>query len=218
MSDTLDCLGRLVGIYFGSKYTPWFTAKPADLAFVFARADFALADTVASLYHESSVKHILLTGGVGKDSGALRDVKLNLPEARFLAAILAVRYEVPLGYISLECQATNGGENSRFGIAQVREEGLLHEKVILVGHPTNLLRLYAAHRLEAKKLGFAAEYQLVACDDDVVDDEEVTHRLYLDELLRLADWPVRPEGAWADPVPDLPMDLVERVRAFMAKN
>lgn len=182
----------------------FYTKAPAkaDLAFVFGRNDLSLATAACSLWYADLVRNILVTGGVGKDSG-----DLTVPEADFLAEYM-LRAGIPAEHILIENQATNGGQNTRFGMKKVCESGVHHKRIILVGHATNLARLWAAHTFSVRKdvpLAGLAVYELFAPDYEL---QEADYPVLIAEYQRLLDWPAKD---WADQVA-LPPELTEAVR------
>lgn len=200
-------LARQVYDYFRGHYHAPEMCQPADMAFVFGRADGTLAAAAGQLYQDDLVPSILVTGGAGgKDAGPLP--ALGLIEAGYLAALLAVEYEVPLENILIEPTARNGGENARFGLQMIRERGLEPRRIALVGHATNLFRLSLTFKREAEKAGMAVELQLIALPYDFLPKDE---DLQLLELLKVADGP---GNDWMAAAEDLPHDLVEQVREF----
>lgn len=196
--------------YFGRHYLRERMCPPADVAFVFGRADTTLADVAASLHEQGIVPSILVTGGIGKDSGPLPELVLS--EAKFLTAYLAVNHRVPLKDILIEEQAENGGQNARLGLALLMERGLSLRDIVLVGHATSLYRLALTFKHEAGKLGIHPRLHLVAPDHTFLKGDEL---LQLKELIKVADGP---EKGWTAPAEDLPRDLVNEVRAFLAAN
>lgn len=179
-----------------------------DGAFVFCRVDKLLAQKVAELADRNLINWVLFTGGIGKDSGVLTE--LEMPEAIYQAALLRWKHEVKNIKILVEPKASNGGENSRFGIDALIKEGVIGFNIIMVAHPTSIKRLYAAHQYIAEKeKNFFANYQLVASDYNFDPTNLIDQKESVAELLRLADWPAK---GWAMPQSDLPMDLVDCVR------
>ncbi len=192
--------GLAASIYdhFCSQYTKAPVA--ADVAFVFGRNDLSLASAASWLWRGGFVKNILVTGGVGKDSG-----NLLIPEADFLAEHIHGG-GVPSSSIFVEPKATNGGQNTRLGMKMVRRAEIPHKKIILVGHATNLLRLFAAHTyISREELGIdSVEYQLFAPRYELKEgDEEVL----ICEYKRLLEWPTK---QWADRI-DLPLALTDEL-------
>ena len=171
----------------------------ADLAFVFGRNDLSLAKEAYVLWYQGPVSQILITGGVGKDSG-----ELPIAEADFLAAHIYT-LGVPGDMIHVERKACNGAENSRFGLAMVQDKGIPCQRVILVGHATNLLRLYAVHTFLARECGMGeVVYELRAPPYDLKEED---YPVVLAEFKRLIEWPRK---GWADQLV-LPPDLVQAV-------
>ena len=142
--------------------TPIENLRYANLAFVFGRADRRLADTAGKLFHRNLIDHVVISGGIGKDSGAL--IGLELDESKYIAALLHWNHGIPVEKITIERDALNGADNSRLGMKVILKKGLPHRDVIIVAHATSLRRLFAVHQLIDKELAFGADYQLVATD------------------------------------------------------
>ena len=202
--------------FFCSRYLPDGKVEVADVAFVFARNVKELAHVGAALFLDGFVTNVLVTGGVGKDSGDLP--KLGLTEAAYLAALMYAE-DVPADAILVESKATNGGENSRFGTKMIVDADIRSERIILVVHPSNGVRVLAAHTLEARKMGFTADYQLVACEWFFNPDSEEDQKLVISECLRLIEWPLRTvdgkPAPWADHT-NIPADLAHQVLSWKA--
>lgn len=193
-------IAKVIQSYFQSYYT---LPQEADLAFVFGRKDPRLAGLATDLYLKGCVKRVLFTGGVRKDSG---DLKVS--EAMYLAEI-AKGNGVHQEDILVEAYATNGGENSRFGMASIKASGITHERIILIAYPASLVRLWAAHLVEAQKIGFEAEYQLCSFPMTLpLEDMDVDELIA--EFRRLMDWPAK---GWAIQL-DLPPNLVAAVQVL----
>lgn len=211
----LNELARRVYDFFCSHYVSKYDLRPADVLFVFGRNDSDLAYLSQELYADGVVKKVLVTGGIGKDTGDLS--KLGLSEAHFLAAIM---YDlgVPADNLLVESKATNGGENSRLGMQMVREAGIPAGNIILLTHPSNGLRLSAVHTIESRRMGFAVDYQLVVCDWDFDADNAEHQKLVISECLRLIEYPLRTNSAgepdpWSDTI-EIPADIVHDVLAW----
>lgn len=206
--------------FFCGHYVPTDEVGSADVLFVFGRDVSDLAYVAANLYLDGFVQKVLVTGGVGKDSGGLP--KLGLTEASYLAALM-YNEGVAAEDLLIESKATNGGENSRFGTNSIVEAGIPAANIILLTHPSNGLRVLAAHKLEARKMGFEAIYQLTTCSwkewKTGGSDEPALQALVISECVRLIKWPLRTVGGvsdpWADPT-DVPAELVTRVLAWDA--
>jgi hypothetical protein len=210
--EKLQAIAKYMGM--GLVYANDVQVKPADGALVFCREDPAVAAATATLYHRGIIRWMLLTGGIGKDSG--EKSKVAGSEAMHQKNLLVDYHHVPVGAIRLETKASNGAENSRFGIDEIVHFNLPHEKVILVVHPRNARRVYATHtKIAREEMNFSSEYQVV-CTHDPFNPNDPAHRKeLLSELLRVADWPAK---GWSDPQTDLPKELVEWVREVLASQ
>ncbi len=177
---------------------------PVDGIFGFCREDPAVAWTVARLSRKYPESWILLTGGLGKDSGA-RSRELG-SEAAHQAHMLEVGHRVCAQRMYLEKLAGNGAENSRNGIGVIRARELAHRRIVLVLHPRNARRVWATHMKIAEEMNFTAKYQIV-CTHNAFDPDNPEHsREVMKELVRIADWPLT---GWSTPQVFLPTDLVE---------
>ena len=180
----------------------------SDGIFVFGRCDKLVAYEASRLFVRGMGRYLLVTGGVGKDSGWL--TPFQIPEAHFLATILVAEEGIPSEALLLEPSATNGGENCRLGLDVIGESGEQTRRLVVVSHPTQLRRLMAVlqaelgnRKLDISLSGSPTGYRFKPSSPG--DQHEAVH-----ELLRLADWPAK---GWSVPQDDLPEDLVEFARA-----
>lgn len=188
--------------------------QPADGAFMFGRQSHKLAERVADLFDKELIQYALLTGGIGKDSGCL--TPLEIPEAKWQAALLNSIHGISLDKLIIESKATNGGENTRLGIAAIRDAAAKNPRVktdslIIVSHPTSARRLLEVQKHEGAKLGFSPAYQITCPQylfdaQNPVDQQEVSA-----EILRLAEWPAK---GWLAPITDLPKEFVDYARVL----
>lgn len=176
-------------------------------AFVFCREDPRIAQTAASLYERGLVDWILITGGIGVDSG--EQSRRFGAEARYQAHLLTEHYGIDTGRIHIEPEARNGAENSRLGIDMIRDKSLVAD-LILVLHPRKARRVWATHeKIAREEKKFVAREQLVSMPDPFDPDNMAHAKEVLEELTKLADWSAK---GFCDPQPDLPLDLVEWAR------
>lgn len=176
-------------------------------AFVFCREDPRMAQTVARLYDRGLVGWILLTGGIGVDSG--EESRRFGAEALYQAHLLTDHYGIDMDDIYVESEARNGAENTRFGIDLIRSMGL-GKDLILVLHPRKARRVWATHEKIARdEKGFVAREQLISMPDPFDPDDRSHVKEVLEELVKLADWSAK---GFCDPQQDLPLDLVEWAR------
>ena len=179
----------------------------ANGAFVFCRDDPLVAKKTATLFQNNLIDYAMFTGGIGKDSGYLTD--LQLPEAKWQAALLNLIYQIPSKQIYVEPHATNGGECCRFGIDTVVNNSLPHQDLIIVCHPTSLRRTSATLEMEAKKKGFKSNYQRIGTDYIFNANNPQDQQEAIAELIRLTDWPAK---GWCTLQEDLPYELVSYAR------
>jgi hypothetical protein len=210
--------------YFGSFYISADGLEGEGLvAFVFGRADPAVAKTAAAVFNSGLVNYVVVSGSIGKDSGPLP--ALGLSEAGYLMALM-MQAGVPSVNLYGEFSARNGGENCRLGITLMQQEGLISDirypiykddldHLVLVGHWASLFRLYWQMETIGKRNGVNAMYQLIPTPQpaelsDVLVDELIA------EFRRLMDWPLKEDedgSTWLDPI-ELPPDLVAAVKAL----
>ncbi len=176
----------------------------ADVAFVFGRFDHNLAKKASELYHKKLIKNILITGGTGKDSGYLAEIKI--PEAAWQAALLNIIYKIPKEDIILEINATNGGENCRLGIQKLIDSKLNQKKLILIATPISLRRMNAIFELESEKIKFNTQIQLVATDYIPSIKNPLDVKEACEEYIKLATWP---EKGWCKKQKEINTKLTE---------
>jgi len=192
---------------FDYLYNPTETLERADGAIVFGSCDPLVAKSASKVWNQGLTSYLLFTGGTGRASGIL--TRLEMPEAKFQAALANTMYGVPEERIYVEPNASNGGECCRFSIDKIREHGLPHEGLTLIVHPTSLRRVQAVMEPEAVKKNFNATYQRVGTDYNFDSKNPIDQQEAIAELLRLADWPAK---GWSSKQFDLPLDLVGYAR------
>ncbi|MBX4196755.1 YdcF family protein [Candidatus Pacearchaeota archaeon] len=180
--------------------------QKADGAFVFGRADPRVAQKAADVYRQNFVDYVMVTGGIGKDSGFL--TQWNIPEAHY-QGIHLVENGVPSEKIYLETKATNAGECCRNGLDTIVANNLKHNSLIIVVHPTSLRRVNAVLENTEKERNLSIKHQLAATNYPFNPRNPVDQKEAADELARLADWPGK---GWCAAQPDLPLDLVQYAR------
>jgi hypothetical protein len=185
--------------------------KFSNGAFVFGRADSLVAKRAADLYRSDLVDYILITGGIGKDSGPLPNLNPPLPEATYLGALLVFDHNISSNNIYLETRPTNGGECCRFGIEKIIEEKLPRINLTTVAHSTSLKRVTATLKLEAKKSNFNTNLQSARTAYNFNPSNPIDQKEAVAELIRLADWPAK---GWCTPQEDLPLDLVDYAKSL----
>src|SRR3989344_1436639 len=193
--------------------------KKADGLFVFGRVDARVAYRTADLFQSGLTDYALMVGGLGKDSGFL--TRLGIPESHFLASILLGNYSesIPADKIHVEPRPTNGGECCRMGLEYITNNGLPHNRMTVVIHPTSLRRIRAMLDLIAPQRGFEAEWQGTGTGYVFDSENPVDQKEAVAELLRVWSWPdhKNDEGKsdpWCAPQADLPQDLVEAARRY----
>jgi hypothetical protein len=179
---------------------------------VFGRKDPLVAQTAGRAVMDGIGTFIVITGGVGKDSGDLK-----VPEAVYLEGILADAYPNIAVPVYTETKATNGGENVRFGLGLMDKEGLPYQRALnTVAHATSARRLTETTRHEAIQRGTPVGYLGGIATAYAFNPENPTdQKESVDELLRLANWPAK---GWLQPQVDLPLDLVDFATDIAAQH
>jgi hypothetical protein len=182
---------RSVAVAVQKFFSTFYVESPnrclvADIALVFGRYDPSYISLVETLWQMKKVSKILISGGIGKDSGPLHELKI--PEAHYIASCLLAK-GVPASALIIEPNATNGAENSRMMLSILRHMRIKPHSGICVGHPTNLLRLWSTYQIIAQtefpELIFPC--QLLPTQWPVKIDDVVL----IDECRRLRDWPAK---------------------------
>lgn len=196
---------------FDYLYNPTENLQASDGTLAFGRWDPKVAESAYQIYHRGLTDYLLFTGGIGKDSGILTD--LELPEAKWQAALVGIIHGVPSENIYVEPNATHGGECCRFSIDKILENNLSHNNLILLVHSTSLRRIHAVMEVIAHEKNFVANYQKTGTRYDFNPENRV-QREAVAELLRLADWPAKD---WCVKQDDLPEELVMYARDLDSK-
>ena len=195
---------------FDYLYNPTHPLERSDGAFVFCRDDPLVAERAAELYHSQLVGYVLFTGGLGKDSGYLGDLKV--PEAKWQSLLLNIVHGVPQNHIYVEAEARNGAENSALGIDTIVHHELSHSHLTIIIHPTQMRRVHAVHLLKAAEKQFTAEYRRTGTNYIFDPTRPRDQMEAMTELVKIADWS---EKGWCVEQPDVPLDLVEYAREMM---
>lgn len=185
---------------------------------VFGRQDPIVAYRAGELAMASLVDVMVITGGIGKDSGNLLEEGYR-SEAGFLDSHLkehSRQNSYALPRILLEEKANNGGANARNSLEVLTTLGYSINVLTAVTHATSLRRLSATIEHEAiDKHGtmpviykVPSRYQF---DPTKPKDREEAAA----ELLRLADWPAQ---GLLPLQHDLPYNLVDFVRERHGKS
>lgn len=173
---------------------------------VFGRHDTRLIDTMKGLRDNGLGDSFVISGGLGKDSGYLHD--LEIPEAKFLVSVATAQ---PYGFspdrIRYEVEAKNGGDNARYGLAEMDDWGLDTTVVTALAHATSLRRLAATLENEGRKsdpvtsIVFRVGTNYAFNPESPVDQYEAAA-----EFMRLVEWPAK---GWLGEQPNLPQNLIE---------
>jgi hypothetical protein len=179
---------------------------------VFGRKDPLVARAAGDLAKAGLVDLMVITGGIGKDSGDIVQQGFD-SEAAYLESELendarARAYTLPR--VILEPKASNGGENARNSLVILDEAGAPTGPMTAVAHATSARRLAEGLKFEAGKRTGTTPNVFVkpsAYRFDVTSPADQAEARA--ELLRLADWPNKD---WLLPQVDLPLDLVDFAR------
>lgn len=182
---------------------------PADGVLIFGRCDPLLAKRAAELIELKLATYCLFLGGIGKDSGLLKD--MNYPEALFLASIARWHHGISDDKIYVEPRPANGGESSRMAIDFVRNHALPHKNLIILTHPALLRRTLAIFGKEALNKRFEGKIQGTTSNSAFNSQELIHQKECVSELIKLADWPAK---QWSLSQSDLPLALVEKAREY----
>jgi hypothetical protein len=128
--------------------------RPADVAFVFGREDFCIAEKALQLYQSGHVPLLLLLGGHGRLTG-----NLGTSESEAFKAWLLER-SVPHRAMLAESRSSNTGENVDEALKLIRENGIDAKSVILITHGPHARRCLGAVRIRCPDL------KLISCPDE----------------------------------------------------
>lgn len=170
---------------------------------VFGRKDALVAHAAGKAVLQGLGEFVVISGGIGKDSG-----DLAVPEAVYLHHELLAAYpELPVEVFT-ETAATNGGENVRNSLALMDEHRLEYRHALTsVAHATSARRLTEMMRHEAIQRGTPIETVAGIATDYQFDPEyPADQQEAAAELLRLHRWPAK---NWLQSQPDLPQNLVD---------
>jgi hypothetical protein len=188
---------------------------------VFGRQDPIVAHAAGDLAVANLAEVMVITGGIGKDSGNLLEQGYR-SEAHYLDTELTKDLTTRLPdsatppEVITEEKASNGGENARHSLAILDERGFSLQSLTGVAHATSARRLGETLKFEAQKLTgndvtvhrVASKYQFDARNPKDQDEAAA-------ELLRLADWP---DKGFIGPQSDLPNNLVDFARDVHGKT
>ncbi|MCF7871719.1 YdcF family protein [Candidatus Woesearchaeota archaeon] len=199
--------------YMISETVPLEKAEPTDLAFVFGRFDPKIAEKTAEAYKSGKIKRILITGGIGKDSGILAEYGIS--EADFQKSLLIYEHKIPENEIITEETAKNAGENSRKGIETILQKEIPHKSMIMIMHPLSAKRVYSVFKLEAEKKGFTSEIQQTTSDYafDINNEQDVNE--LMTEMIKLYEWP---KNDWCVKQKKIPSKLVDYAKNNLARG
>lgn len=185
------------------------TAEPAV---VFGRNDRRVAHALGDLVIPGLVEVAVITGGIGKDSGDLLERGFR-SEAHYLTKEAEAdggvrRYVMPR--VLVDEKASSGGENARFSLALLSQNGYEPGSLTAVAHATSARRLGETLKFEAaKKTGTEPVVHRKASAYNFDPTNQADRDEAASELLRLADWPSR---GWLGEQADLPANLVDFAR------
>lgn len=190
----------------------------AESTVVFGRNDARVAHTAGDLVMANLVDVMVITGGLGKDSGDL-EAQGYQSEASYIRDQLtwdaeALKHGLPR--IMLDEKATNGGENSRNSTNILNSHGYNTDSMTAVAHATSALRLGELLKHEAGKINAKTPIVFIKPTNYPFDPTNpLDQKEARDEMLRMADWPAKD---FLGPQEDLPEDLAEFAREEKAKE
>lgn len=173
---------------------------------VFGRDDTLLAGATAEAVETGIVDSLIITGGVGKDSGNILRAGYG-SEATFLYAKLQEQLGPTLLDTStfLETSATNGNENARFAGKIALAHGLPTDRIHAIAHGTSLRRLSETLRHEVIDLtDTTPEIYRTPTGYNFDTNKKADQTEAIKEILRLIHWP---EKDWLQPQVDIPPNL-----------
>jgi hypothetical protein len=182
----------------------------------FGRQDQLIAEAAGDLVVAGLAEVIVITGGIGKDSGDIVELGFR-SEAAWLAAELADDAE-KRGYllpeVLLEEKASHGGQNAEFGLQMMSDNGFAIDSITGVIHATSARRLAATAELWGVMMSQGpVEIHIKPSDYSFDASDPGDQKEAAAELLRLADWP---DKGLLLAQPDLPHDLVDFARCQIA--
>lgn len=176
---------------------------------VFGRNDQRVAEAAGELVAANLAEVIVISGGVGKDTGDLLEKGYD-SEASFIEAMLIAdtkSRDVDLPPYYLDKKAANGGDNARNSLDILREHSYPGVSLTAVAHATSLRRLAATLEHEAGiKLGQHPVVNRKASSYGFDSTKPHDQAEAAAEILRLHRWP---QKGMLGPQPDLPQNLVD---------
>lgn len=191
----------------------------AESTVVFGRNDAKVAQAAGELILANLAETIVISGGVGKDTGNLLERGYR-SEAHFLESEIrtqaqAAGYAHRIPEMFIDEAATNGAENARNSLALLHNNNRSIVSLTAVAHATSARRLAEGLKHEAKLQGVNSQVYVQPSAYPFNPDNPVDQQEARAELLRLADWP---EKNWLGPQTDLPEDLVDFARDQQPKS
>ena len=115
--------------------------EKSDVIFVFGGGNLRVPVHATELFNQGQAPLVLISGNRPQEKKAI----FSEPEAIVFAEELK-RLGVPQTAILLETQATNTGENVRFGMDKLAERGIVPASLIFVSKPAHALRCKATFK------------------------------------------------------------------------
>lgn len=180
----------------------------SDLVFVLGRDDFNITEKAAELYEKELAPCILLSGGRGRLTGAIKG-----SEAQAFADTLQKK-GIPREAVILEEESTNTGENIDLGLKLLRSQNIPHRTIILVTHGPHMRRALAVAQANDSTINW------IPCPDDcdalgeqkMASDETIKE--LAGEINRLVEYPQ--EGFFAEQ--DVPIEIQEWAEKVMEEK
>ncbi len=162
---------------------------PSDVIFVLGSHDLRVAERAVELYQRGLAPYILFSG----KRGALTQ-HWPVTEAERFAALARER-GVPAGHILTEPEATNTGENIRYGHRLLQERDLRPERMILVQKPYMERRTWATFMKQWP--GEAVEIAVTSpqipfekyANEEIPVEQVIS--IMVGDLYRIRDYPAR---------------------------
>jgi hypothetical protein len=176
---------------------------------VFGRKDPLVAHKAGELAIAGLADIIVITGGIGKDSGDILEQGFR-SEAHYLSDQLerdARERGYSLPTVLLEEKAKHGGQNAEFSLDMLLSRGDKVDSLTAVAHATSSLRLAETLKFKAQeKTGIVPVVHRAPSAYNFDSSNPSDQHEAAAELLRLADWPAQ---GMLNEQSDLPENLVD---------
>ncbi len=139
----------------GSALSSALDSGQVDLLILFGGSILCGIDRAARAYQAGLTKVLMVAGGIGHTTQALRDaVAARYPsiqvhgraEADIIADVLDAAYGIPRDSLLIENRSTNCGENAEFALAVARDAGLAPASVLFMQDSSMQRRMHETMR------------------------------------------------------------------------